>query len=237
MNISSCRLREIFLCISFLLFLSVKSSAQTTSEEITITTYYPSPYGVYNTLTLYPNDDHTPGGCLNTERGQMYYDNTDNKIYVCDGTNWGGLGGGFWAANGNDIYNINSGNVGIGTTAPGYKLEVIGDVKANNFIKGAVASGTLSPGSCSSWEVDTGLVLDSERFDPQRAYIPVVTTGSFWRFGPSTKFKLTPQLIYRACFQNTCNNYTRIYLTISCDNEEGESDYPSSIYWRVFEIR
>ncbi|MBN2374818.1 MAG: hypothetical protein JXD22_00350 [Sedimentisphaerales bacterium] len=33
---------------------------------------------------------------------------------------------GFWSANGNDIYNTNSGNVGIGTAEPQNKLEVFG---------------------------------------------------------------------------------------------------------------
>jgi len=33
--------------------------------------------------------------------------------------------GGFWAANGDDIYNTNSGNVGIGTTTPQGQLEVL----------------------------------------------------------------------------------------------------------------
>ena len=31
----------------------------------------------------------------------------------------------FWSANGNDIYNDNSGNVGIGTSSPGSKLDII----------------------------------------------------------------------------------------------------------------
>jgi len=41
-------------------------------------------------------------------------------------------GAGLWLANGNDIYNSNSGNVGIGTTSPDAKLEIEGDVD-NSF--------------------------------------------------------------------------------------------------------
>src|SRR3989338_7947154 len=46
--------------------------------------------------------------------------------------NWGAVGGGYWTASGNNIYNNNSGNVGIGTTAP---------------VSGTVGSKTLQLGN------------------------------------------------------------------------------------------
>ncbi len=49
-------------------------------------------------------------------------------------------GGGYWNINGTNIYNNNSGNVGIGTTDPGDKLEVNGDL-------GIMTSGKLNFGS------------------------------------------------------------------------------------------
>ena len=39
----------------------------------------------------------------------------------------------FWSANGNSIYNDNSGNVGIGTSSPGAKLDIIGPSLASQF--------------------------------------------------------------------------------------------------------
>ncbi|MEW6100994.1 MAG: hypothetical protein AB1481_01725, partial [Candidatus Omnitrophota bacterium] len=84
-------------------------------EEITITTYYPSPRGMYNEVTLYPHA--VPTGCDDAKMGTLYYDSDDNQIYVCKGTveGWKPLTG-FWSAstlNPNDIYNTNSGLVSI----------------------------------------------------------------------------------------------------------------------------
>jgi lysophospholipase L1-like esterase len=45
----------------------------------------------------------------------------------------GGGGGSQWTNNGNDIYNNNSGNVGIGTTEPSRKLEVQGAIGASSY--------------------------------------------------------------------------------------------------------
>ena len=41
-------------------------------------------------------------------------------------------GGGYWTGSGNDIYNNNSGNVGIGETSPAQKLDVGGHVEINS---------------------------------------------------------------------------------------------------------
>lgn len=67
----------------FLVFFATAALA----EEITITTYYPSPYGSYNELQLYPHP--TPvATCNSSNKGTMYYDSDDEHMYVCNGSAW-----------------------------------------------------------------------------------------------------------------------------------------------------
>jgi hypothetical protein len=54
-------------------------------------------------------------------------------------TSWP-TGGGYWSASGINIYNTNTGNVGIGTQTPAEKLHVIG----NAIISGTLTAGTIS---------------------------------------------------------------------------------------------
>jgi len=63
-------------------------------ENIRITTYYPSPEGVYGTLRLLPRIDQPEG-----KEGDLYYDSgspaREKGLYVHDGTEWVKGGGGF----------------------------------------------------------------------------------------------------------------------------------------------
>ncbi len=65
-------------------------------ESLTITTYYPSPYGVYNELRLYPHNCSSPNNCNASQQGLMCYDNTTTPGIpkVCEGGNWVSIGGG-----------------------------------------------------------------------------------------------------------------------------------------------
>jgi hypothetical protein len=68
-------------------FVCFASSDQ--SESITITTYYPSPYGEYKTLRLYPSDE--PVGSA-VQPGVMYFNQSDNTTYIYNGSEWGRMG-------------------------------------------------------------------------------------------------------------------------------------------------
>lgn len=78
----------LFLCASFAF----------ADDSVTITTYYPAPYGVYKEMRLYPNT--SPNTCDAANEGAMYYDNTSssNQVLVCRQTGfstyaWESFGG------------------------------------------------------------------------------------------------------------------------------------------------
>ena len=68
-------------------------------------------------------------------------------------SSWAEVGGGYWSANGNDIYNTNSGNVGIGLTMPKYTLDVKGSIRASKSLTAGInveslsGNKTLTPGT------------------------------------------------------------------------------------------
>ena len=78
------RLLKGFLIITFLLsFYPLRAFA--VDEELTITTYYPSPYGVYNTLRIYPDTtfNPTPGVTACTDEGELRYSEVSAELFMC----------------------------------------------------------------------------------------------------------------------------------------------------------
>jgi hypothetical protein len=93
-------------------------------------------------------------------------------LYALDGP---GGAGGYWAANGDDIYNTNSGNVGIGIMAPEHPLDVAGDLRGRE----CVAFGNDAAfGTGGTWYPDWPRVFDfshmiSTDFSLAPAWAPV----------------------------------------------------------------
>ena len=54
--------------------------------KVELTTYYPSPYGEYLSLTLAPTDTINPAAACSN--GQMYFDASDGVFYDCVGSVW-----------------------------------------------------------------------------------------------------------------------------------------------------
>jgi len=92
---------KILAVVIMFLSLTIPAFAQSGNETITITTYYPSPHGVYGILRLYPRS--TQPEQEKSFKGDLYYDlgtddptNRPEGIYVYNGSNWTltNLGGG-----------------------------------------------------------------------------------------------------------------------------------------------
>lgn len=114
--------KSLLVVIGIMLFCSLAYA----QETVTLTTYYPAPYGVYRTLRLFPRA--TPASC---QEGELIYDNTavPTGIYYCDNVGvLQPLGGGSipnWTLSGNQLFpNDLNWRVGIGMNNPARQLDV-----------------------------------------------------------------------------------------------------------------
>lgn len=125
-----------------LVFIPIVASPQ---ETLTITTYYPAPFGVYTNMRLFPSAQ--PACAVANDEGVLYFDSGTHELMVCKGDGAGHFSwqnaGGLWTlaenAAGTKYVRPNDINwsVGIGTTQPDAKLDVRGGglkVANSNFI-------------------------------------------------------------------------------------------------------
>jgi microcystin-dependent protein len=86
-----------FKCIltaMMILSFSNLAAAQDT-EEITLTTYYPAPYGDYDHISVNEikfTPHNSPSSALNNA-GNMYFDATEGNLKISDGSDYQGVGG------------------------------------------------------------------------------------------------------------------------------------------------
>jgi hypothetical protein len=138
-------MRKIILTFCVLISLASIAFAQSnTTESLTVTTYFPAPFGVYRNLKLNPSNSapaNTPSNA-----GLIYFDNTTNPkmIKYHNGTGWVNLTTpatptpNYWNASGGNLYNDTANKVLIGTpsaaAAGTSKLYVQGDIKASGDV-------------------------------------------------------------------------------------------------------
>jgi hypothetical protein len=73
------------------------------------------------------------GAIVSPALGLLVYETTSNSIWAFNGIAWVQLGGSLqWTTNGTNIYNSNSGNVGVGTSTPASKFHLMGNMLMGN---------------------------------------------------------------------------------------------------------
>jgi hypothetical protein len=161
--------------VIILLLLTIPAFAQLGNETITISTYYPSPHGVYGVLTMFPlgTEPEDP------QEGDMYYNKSERVIKYYNDTAWVNITGGGgdadrWKWQGDhNINNTNTGSVGVGTTMPTMPFAKfhVHDEADNNIIL------SRNPG----YGTTEGVVVNAVN-DTNAVHIPVTFTGSKFYF-------------------------------------------------------
>lgn len=125
------------LFLILILFIVLPVFSYGAEESITVTTYYPSPYGVYSEMRLYPKLESDATVCNSSnQEGLMFYDKTMHALRVCRCDSGGACllasefdytSANYWTLSDaeTELYPNNlAWNVGIGTAVPGQKLVV-----------------------------------------------------------------------------------------------------------------
>lgn len=142
-----------FLCIVLLM------GMYSIAEEITLTTYYPAPYGAYEELTTTGNTYLATASGKNVGIGLLTTDTIQNKLDVEGGVAIGTGYSGTSAAPANGL--IVQGNVGIGTTSPGTNaLKTAGTIDATAYSVNGTAgfNGTFLTGDGRTVTVTNGII-------------------------------------------------------------------------------
>ncbi len=139
-----------FLILS-LFFFFIFTSTFSSAGQVSLTTYYPAPFGNYDTLRLVPRTDGVTPSCTAAEEGTMYFD-TSYKAKICmmspDGTTagWYSFAPSFWVEGVTPysiypaVFNYDASlvRVGIRTNDPRGILDVYSDDTGGLGLGGAI---------------------------------------------------------------------------------------------------
>lgn len=141
----------------FLLFLSSPGFSQTQSEQLIITTYYPSPYGSYRQLGIIDTDTTADRKALTVSQSGAVV-GTGYAVYATKtGASTTNVGGYFSASGGTNNYGI---QIPVATAAGANNYAIYSDSPAKSYFAGPVGIGTASPTATAMLEVNGRLYAD-----------------------------------------------------------------------------
>lgn len=79
-------MKHFFRILTFIALLSAPSFLF--AETLSLTTYYPAPFGSYSILRLTSNPDTSMGTCDTTKMGQIYLSSDSGELKMCIGNSW-----------------------------------------------------------------------------------------------------------------------------------------------------
>lgn len=133
-----------------LLFLMI-SAGFVYAEKLTLTTYYPAPYGAYDRFRLVPRPDFPIDDACDV--GMMYVSDDSGELIFCESGTWGGGGDmGTWKetdGGGSLVHltprlNADTTLIGLGVTTPEGKLHVSTDASVTPKFATDATNGRLS---------------------------------------------------------------------------------------------
>ncbi|MDP2922938.1 MAG: hypothetical protein Q8O30_04370 [Candidatus Omnitrophota bacterium] len=215
-------------CIVFSAF-----SQQQNTESITITTYYPAPYGVYKTLRLYPTSDteidiNQP--C--TVKGELFMRDSDSSLYLCSGSKWQSVSKPTLECITGIYRGGKNGFITKDMLKPLYsksadRIALFNDLIANGYID----AGGVIQDKFRSLADYSGLALDAKFMPKQEeiyvlisAHLDVETAGS----GIVSPTSHVTPFIGSSTLEDTSYNYADVFTTedIYETNEAGDSWAP-----------
>lgn len=159
---------------------------QCNSQSVGIGTTTPNPQAILDVTV--PNPNTTPQGLLlprlngtqkatlttslsTAHAGMVVFDSTLGRVDTWNGTDWdsnSGSGTGVWSQIGLDIH-YTTGNVGIGTNAPSFDLDVVGSINTDTVIADVIQIPTNAgdgyhmvsgPNGETLWEANYGFHVE-----------------------------------------------------------------------------
>lgn len=109
----------------------ISTPALAFADSMSLTTYYPAPFGSYSLLRLTPVPDASMGACDTSKTGQIFLSSDSNQLKLCTGIAWTTTGPWTYDPVGKSVFLTNSDTdtaykAGIGVATPNARWHVKG---------------------------------------------------------------------------------------------------------------